>query len=200
MIEVFNAIAYAIDNVNKAFTLPAWSTWDYKQSLEDIFNSDIQIDKDLFTEFEIKSIIKILENYEDYKELISFKNSLVETKNPIWVEKYIHKCLILNQANCYIYAVVLFVFLYKILSLWDRNLLKIYYLDKDNHVILVYGNDLKTGIIIDLWLKWWLNNEYGYVGNYENYVKILNETNKFHYFDFIYDPAATEICRNVNFN
>lgn len=200
MIEVFNAIAYAIENVNKAFTLPPWSAWDYKQSLDDIFNQDIKIDKDLFTEFEIKSITKILENYEDFAELVSYKNLLVKTNNPKFVEKYIHKCLFLNQANCYIYAVVLFVFLYKILSLWDRNLLKIYYLDKDNHVILVYGNDLKTGIIIDLWLKWWLNNECGYVGNYENYVKILNETNKFHYFDFIYDPAATEICRNVNFN
>ena len=132
MIEVFRAIEYAVDNVNKVFQLPPWSAWDYKQSLDDIFNPDIQIDKNLFTELEIQSIIKILENFEDYKELISFKNSLVETKNPKWVEKYIHKCLILNQANCYIYAVVLFVFLYKILSLWDRNLLKIYY-----HVLFI---------------------------------------------------------------
>ena len=90
--------------------------------------------------------------------------------------------------------------MYKILHKWDRCVLQIYCRDRENYVIVVYGDDLESGIIIDLWVKWWLNNDCGYVGNFQNYVKILNETNKFHYFDFIYDSAATEICRNVNFN
>ena len=199
MIEVFNAIAYAVENVNKVFTLPPWSVWDYKQSLNDLAHS-IEISRDLFSELEIKSIIKILENIEDYNEISDINKELTKTKNPKLLEKYIKKCLILNQANCYIYAVVLFVFLYKILSLWDRNLLKIYYIDTDNHVFLVLGDDLESGIIIDLWIKWWLNNECGYVGNFQNYVKILRETNKFHYFDFKYGFENTELCRNINFN
>ncbi len=190
-INELNIICNAVDKINSIFELVSWSGGWQKKLMND--SND-------FTQNEIESMLSVCNNSMIWDEILESQLKLSKFNNPKYLEKMIANCIILNQANCLVYSSLIFAKLWREFPLFERNNLSIAASKNDNHVILLCDNKItKTTLVIDVWLKFILSNECGFVGEYGKYIDLLSTTSRFKYYDFNIDSVMTEICRNIDF-
>lgn len=145
-------------------------------------------------------------NYEKIQASLCVKNSKVLAR--LFAVGFDSK-----NMNCFGYATLIYTLLFKRMSGYDRDYLRIY-ANKSHMYVTINDIDDENHIVLDLWSKFLLNNKFGFVeellldNNTINDVdflihknNLIQEMHRLNYFKFKFTRAYNleNACKDVEF-